>query len=56
MDIKEIQDIFSEMGLGTSEERDKLVKELSINKVDNSHIDSEVITTSKNTLNTEQYA
>lgn len=50
MDIKEIQKMFSEMGLGTSEERNKLVKDLSINMVENSYgmrVDSKI---SNNTL------
>ena len=51
MDIKEIQKMFSEMGLGSTEQRDKLVKELSINMVDNT-IDKNVeIKTCSNTLN-----
>ena len=56
MDIIEIQQMFSEMGLGSYEQRDKIVKELSINKVD-SDFDQNIETkTSSNTLNSEQYA
>lgn len=56
MDLVEIQEMFSEMGLGSSEERDKLVKELSINMVDSSYNDNYEIKTCGNTLKTEQYA
>lgn len=56
MDIDKIQEMFSEIGLGTSELRDKMVKELSINLVD-SNIDQKVeIKTISNTLNSEHYA
>lgn len=50
MDIKEIHKMFSEMGLGTSEERNKLVKDLSINMVDNSQDMSINSKISNNTL------
>ena len=56
MDIDKIQEMFSEIGLGSSEQRDKMVKELSINIVD-SYFDQYVeIKTISNTLNNEHYA
>ena len=56
MDIDKIQEMFSEMGLGTSEQRDKMVKELSINMVDSNFDQNVEIKTSSNTLNSEHYA
>lgn len=56
MDIEEIQKMFSEMGLGSSEQRDKMVKELSINMVDSSFDENVNIKTSNNTLIGEHYA
>lgn len=56
MDIEKIQEMFSEMGLGTSEERDKLIKELSINMIDSSYDNKFEIKTCNNTLKAEQYA
>jgi len=56
MDIKEIEEMFSEMGLGTCEERDKLIKELSINMVDNPYDGKYEIKTCNNTLKAKQYA
>ena len=56
MDIDKIQEMFSEMGLGTSEEREKLIKELSINMIDNSYDNSFEIKTCNNTLKEELYA
>ena len=51
MDIDRIQEMFTEMGLGSSEQRDKLVKELSINMLDGT-LDHDVeIRTCRNTLN-----
>lgn len=50
MDIDTIQKMFSEMGLGSSEERNKLVKELSINMIDNNYDNNVKIKTSTNTL------
>lgn len=49
MSPDEIQKMFSEMGLGTSEEREKLIKKLSINMVDSSYEDSFEIKTCNNT-------
>ena len=56
MNLKEIQKMFSDMGLGTQEQRDKIAKELSINAVNHSFIEKENIKISNNTLKTEQYA
>lgn len=56
MDIDKIQEMFSEMGLGSSEQRDKLVKELSINMIDSSYEQNVEIKTSSNTLNSDNYA
>jgi hypothetical protein len=56
MGQEEIQKMFSEMGLGSSEQRDKIVKELSINMVDSSFDQNVKIKTSSNTLNNERYA
>lgn len=56
MDLEEIQKMFSDMGLGTNEERDKIVKELSINMVDVSYDSDYEIKTCNNTLKAEQYA
>ena len=56
MDIDKIQEMFSEMGLGTSEQRDKMVKELSINMVDSIFDQNVEIKTSSNTLKSERYA
>ena len=50
MDIQEIQQMFSEMGLGTTEQREQLVKVLSINRMDDMSEDNYVITTCNNTL------
>lgn len=55
MDI-DIQEMFFEMGLGSLEQRDKMVKELSINIVDSSFDQKVEIKTSSNTLNKENYA
>lgn len=56
MDIEEIQKMFSEMGLGSTEQRDKLVKDLSINMVDSSYDENYEIITGNNTLKVERYA
>lgn len=56
MDIDEIQEMFSEMGLGSSEQRVKMVKDLSINMVDSSRDNHVEIKTISNTLNNEHYA
>ena len=56
MSSDEIQEMFSEMGLGTPEQRDKMVKELSINMVDSNFDQNVEIKTSSNTLNSEHYA
>lgn len=56
MDIDIIQEMFTEMGLGTSDKRDKMVRELSINMVDSSFDQNVEIKTSSNTLNNEHYA
>ena len=56
MDIEEIQKMFTEMGLGSSEQRDKLVKDLSINMVDSSYDENYKIITGNNTLKAERYA
>ena len=56
MSSDEIQKMFAEMGLGTLEEREKLIKELSINMVDSSYENSFEIKTCNNTLKEKQYA
>ena len=56
MDLKEIQEMFSEMGLGSPEQRNKLVKELSINVAEYSYDKNYDIKISSNTLKPEQYA
>lgn len=56
MDKDEIQKMFSEMGLGSTEQRDKLVKDLSINMVDSSYDENYEIITGNNTLKAERYA
>ena len=56
MDLKEIQKMFSDMGLGTQEQREKIVKELSINVVNRSFNENRNIKISNNTLKIEQYA
>lgn len=53
MDINEIQQMFSEMGLETTEQREQLIKDLSINLMDNNSDDNYKITISNNTLITE---
>lgn len=56
MNNKEIEEKFSEMGLGTSEQRERIVEELAINPVvDNSDSVYE-IKTCKNTLIAKHYA
>lgn len=55
MELEEIKQMFSEIGLGTSEQRDKIVKDLFINMVDSSNSEYEVIT-SNNSLNSNNYA
>ena len=55
MDSKEIQQMFSDMGLGSPEQRDKLVKEFSIN-MDSSHDSVIEVKTRSNTLIPEHYA
>lgn len=56
MDIEEIQQMFSEMGLGESEVRDKIVRDLSINMLSgNDEATFEIITRS-NTLKPEYHA
>ncbi len=56
MDNHEIQQMFSEMGLGTPQQRDKLIKELSINMVDVHREESIKIITSSNTLKLDRHA
>ncbi len=56
MDVEEIQKMFSEMGLGSTEQRDKLIKDLSINMVDSSYDTNYEIKTYNNTLIPEHYA
>lgn len=56
MDIDKIQEMFSEMGLGSSEQRAKLVRELSINMVDYSYKTNKDIEICNNTLNPKHYA
>lgn len=56
MDNDKIQEMFSEMGLGSYEQRDKIVKELSINMVDSNFDQNVEIKTSNNTLNPKYYA
>lgn len=48
--------MFSEMGLGTFEQRDKLVKKLSINMVDSTFEKDIEVKTSNNTLIIDNYA
>lgn len=56
MDRDEIQKMFSEMGLGSSELRDKLVKDLSIDVVGTFFNESIEVETSNNTLKAVKYA
>lgn len=56
MELDEIQKMFSEIGLGSKEKRNKLVHDLSINMTDCSYDSNYEIKTSNNTLKTEQYA
>lgn len=56
MDKDEIQKMFSEMGLGSSDLRDKLVKDLSIDVVSTYSSESIEVETSNNTLKVEYYA
>ena len=56
MDIKKIQEMFAEMGLGSTEQRDKMVKDLSINMVDYSYNENKDVKTCNNTLISEHYA
>lgn len=56
MDTKEIQQMFSEMGLGSFEQRDKLVKDLSINLDESNNESTFEIKTCTNTLKSEHYA
>lgn len=56
MDKDEIQKMFSEMGLGSSDLRDKLVKDLSIDVVSTFSNESIEVATSNNTLKAELYA
>ncbi len=56
MDTKEIQQMFSEMGLGSFEQRDKLVKDLSINLDESNNESTFEIKICTNTLKTEHYA
>lgn len=53
MSSEEIQKMFSEIGLGTSEEREKFIKELSINVVHGSCENGFEIKTYNNTLISE---
>lgn len=56
MDTKEIEQMFMDMGLGSSEQREKLVRELSINmnsSNDEAHFE---VRTCSNTLNPKKYA
>lgn len=56
MDTKEIQQMFSDMGLGSSEQRDKLVRDLSINMLDSKDEAPVEIKTYGNTLKPEYHA
>lgn len=56
MDIDKIQEMFSEMGLGSSEQRAKLVRELSINMINYSYQENKDIKTCNNTLISDHYA
>lgn len=56
MDTKEIQQMFSEMGLGSSEQRDKLVRDFSIYLVDSKDEAPVEIKIYGNTLNPEYHA
>ena len=56
MDIDKIHEMFSEMGLGTSEQRDKMVKELSISMVDSTFDQTVEIKICSNTINSGHYA
>lgn len=55
MELEDIKQMFSEVGLGTSEQREKIVKDLFINMVDTSNTEYEIIT-SNNSLNPNNYA
>ena len=56
MDIEEIQNMFSEMGLGTPEQREQYNRELSV-KMDDSHSAGYETVVSSNTIsNSENYA
>ena len=56
MGIDIIQEMFSEMGLGSPDLRDKLVKDLSIDVVDVSTSEIIDVKICNNTLKAEQYA
>lgn len=56
MDLDTIQEMFSEMGLGSLEQREELVRKLSINLIDTSGSDNKNIKTCNNTLKVENYA
>ncbi len=56
MNFEEIQEMFSEIGLGTLEQRNKLVKELSINMLDSTYDLNIEIKISNNTQINELYA
>lgn len=56
METKEIQQMFSEMGLGSFEQRDKLVKDLSINLDESNNESTFEIKICTNTLKSEHYA
>ena len=56
METKEILQMFSEMGLGSVEQRDKLVKDLSINLDESNNESTFEIKICTNTLKSEHYA
>ena len=56
MDTKEIQQMFSDMGLGSSEKRDKLVRDLSIKRTDSKDETPVEIKIYGNTLKPEYHA
>ena len=56
MDIEDIQQMFSEMGLGASEVRDKIVRDLSIDMLSGSDEATYEIVTRSNTLKPEYHA
>ena len=56
MDTEEIQQMFIEMGLGSSEARDKIVRDLSINMITDNDETTYEVKTRSNTLKLEYHA